>query len=410
MSYFINTKKHQGEIINKTSNKANKKYFALDFCDKYIFFRRWILTNNRRQRRTKVKLPRNDLIGVNPDNITIERNETMMSLNESPLNPFELIWPGIITRLKTIEINRYYNNITGKLNNSLCNYLGYNIQPENLLLTNGADEALFYLFTGIRTERRDKIVTLHPSYFDYVTYSRAVGLDAALVQLNPDFSMDSQLLIQTANEDNSRMIIICNPNNPTGNLFSDKKIIKIIENTDKLVLIDEAYYEFSQKTLLPLIHKYDNLCIIRTFSKGFSSAGLRFGYLITNSDLIHDLKKIKTAFNLSLVTQAIAYEILKHKKLFIEFNYKLTAMRDQIFREMEEIEHIHPCGSTTNFITFKVDGDHRQVLNYLGRQGISIRDLSYNRVLKNCLRMTVSSAEDNNSFINHLKSSVQTDA
>ena len=350
---------------------------------------------------------RKDLKDLPEIKINVPKSEIMMCLNESFVNPWEKIGHKLIDRLTKIDFNRYFNKITEELYDKLSEYIGFNITRENLILGNGADEILYFLFTALREKNEDKILTFHPSYFDYATYGKAVGLKIEKIEINQDFSFPIDKYIKKLREDNNvKLGIICNPNNPTGNLFSEEEIIKILNSTEKLILVDEAYFEFSKTSMVKYLEKHENLLILRSFSKGFSAAGLRFGYIIGNQDIIYQIKKIVTAFNLSLITQAIATELLDNKDLFIEVNEIVIAEREKMYQELLKIDGITPFQSKTNFILFRVEGEdtaHIKLHRELEENGIATRNVSNDNVLKNCLRVTIDSPYNNLKFINLIK-------
>lgn len=146
-----------------------------------------------------------------------------------------------------------------------------------MLYGNGADDILYHIFLAVRESEQSFALSLAPSYFDYKTFALAVGLKVRFLDLEPDFSFDTYEYIRRASDPNCRLAILCNPNNPTGNLFSKEQLRQIITALpDKLVLIDETYYEFSGCTFAEELAQYPNLILVRSFSKAFSSAGLRF--------------------------------------------------------------------------------------------------------------------------------------
>ncbi len=259
---------------------------------------------------------RGDLYDKKAVNVNVPHLKNMMCLNESTLDPFQTVKEQFLRLMEQIHLNHYYNEITSELFRRIADYAG--VRPENLILGNGADELLYYLFIAVRENRNSFALSLSPSYFDYKSYCDATGLLLKNFMLDSDFSFDVNRFIKESDHPDCRLLILCNPNNPTGNLFPAEDLIKIIiSNHDRLVLIDETYFEFSSVTFADKIMKFSNLVIVRTFSKAFSAAGLRFGYLISQQDNINQIKKVVTAFNLSIFTQALALTIIKNRKSFL---------------------------------------------------------------------------------------------
>ncbi|MEA1973062.1 MAG: aminotransferase class I/II-fold pyridoxal phosphate-dependent enzyme, partial [Candidatus Cloacimonadota bacterium] len=306
---------------------------------------------------------RKDLEEKRKNWVNVPRQKTMLCLNESPKNPFEIVQDTFLEKMKNSHLNRYFSEVTNQLYLKLASYIGYSITPQNILFGNGADEMLYYLFTALN-DKDSFILSLSPSYFDYKSYSSSVGLDIKFHYLDNDFGFSTEELLRKSSDRNCKMIILCNPNNPTGNIFDDEQIIYVIENTDKLVLIDEAYFEFSKKTFVDKIAKYDNLIILRTFSKGFSSAGLRFGYLISQKQNIDEIQKVFTVFNSSILVQNFALSMLEHKEKFEEVNESLITERENLYQNMKELQ-IEVIKSYTNFLSFNLGKKSIPFFHYL---------------------------------------------
>jgi histidinol-phosphate aminotransferase len=246
--------------------------------------------------------------------------------------------------LSRIQINRYYSPLTDELYEALADYCKVN--KDQLALGNGADELLYYAFTASNTKAESELVHPSPSYFDYTTYSKAVGM-----------------------------------------------------TPDKPIIIDEAYYEFSGVTFIDKLNKYKNLLVLRSFSKGFFGAGLRFGYAAGNKDVIYELRKVMTAFNLSRYTEAIALSFLENFDWFFERINHLKHQRDFVFSELKKFENITPLPSSANFITFRSEGCKDDLFNHLKDSEIAIRDVSGHRLLTDCLRVTTGLTEENSAFL-----------
>ncbi len=344
---------------------------------------------------------RKDLISRPLPEISVPHKKTMMCLNESFLDPFDIIEETFLSEMKNVHVNRYFSDITGKLNSELETYLG--VPKTRFLFGNGADEMLYNLFISVREDNDSFALALSPSYFDYSTYCKAVGLGIQFINLDSDFDFSVEEYILKAKDENCKLAILCTPNNPTGNFLSDEKIFKILSEVNKPVLIDETYFEFSGKTYLEFLDKYPNLIIIRTFSKAFSSAGLRFGLIISNEENILQIKKTMTFFHSSLLIQTFAYSILKNKEIFLEHNKNIVSMRNQMFDEMNKISGIKVYKTHTNFLLFTAGDKSDALFDYFMDKEIAIRNVSSGKILSAHLRVTVGSPEDNELFIQTLR-------
>ncbi|MBT3756878.1 MAG: histidinol-phosphate aminotransferase family protein [Candidatus Cloacimonetes bacterium] len=344
---------------------------------------------------------REDLKNMKPVNITVPNKNIKMGLNESSLNPFEIVKDEFIKKMKNVHINRYFNSITKTLRKQLADYA--EVAPECLAFGNGADEMLYYLFNSVRSDNNSFAVSLAPSYFDYKSYSGAVGLGIKFLSLNSDFDFSVEEYLKLCDDDNCKLAILCNPNNPTGNLLDDNKIVEILTKSNRLVVIDETYFEFSEKTFADRIYKYPNLVIVRSFSKSFSAAGLRFGYIISHPDNIKELEKVMTIFHLNLMTQTIISTMLDNKNIFLEHTKKIIRNKEDVFQKLSAINGISVHPSATNFLTFSAGDKTEDLFKFLSQNDIAIRPVWHHPVLAKHVRVTISNAGHNAVFIENVK-------
>lgn len=337
---------------------------------------------------------RKDLQAKKPVFVNVPHKKVMMCLNESTLNPFEVIQNDVINNLKNVPLNRYFNDVTANLKRSLANYIGHDVKPEQILFGNGADEMLYYIFTSVRDNEESYALSLAPSYFDYKSYSDAVGLGFKSLTLDKNFNFSVDEYLDELNKPNCKLGILCNPNNPTGNLIPDKKIIHILENTDKLVLIDETYFEFSGITFADVLKDYPNLIIVRTFSKAFSVAGLRFGYCFTSEENAIELSKVMTAFHSSLMIQTFAYTILQNKEIFLEHDRKVIQLRNDLYHWLTQKKLVTTYPSATNFLIFTIGEKTADLFNYLSDNEVALRAVWGHPLLKDHIRISIGTKDE----------------
>ncbi len=337
---------------------------------------------------------RKDLESKKAVEINVPHKDIMMCLNESTLNPFEAVKDQLLENLKSVELNRYFNDITPRLRESLAEYVGHGIKASQILFGNGADEMLYYIFTSVRENEDSYAVSLAPSYFDYKSYSDAVGLGVEMIDLNEDFNFSTEDYLEKVNHPNCKLAILCNPNNPTGNMIPDKKIVHILDNTDKLVLLDETYFEFSKNTFADVLHKYPNLVIVRSFSKAFSVAGLRFGYLITSEENAVELNKVMPAFHSSLMIQTFAYTIIQNKEIFLNHTANVIELRNELYEWLVEKEYVTTYKTKTNFLVFTIGQPTADLFNYLSDNEIALRPVWAHPILKDHIRISIGTKEE----------------
>lgn len=347
---------------------------------------------------------RTDLLKAGPPaDISVPRKKNMMCLNESVLDPYQAIDEAFHQTMQHITLNRYFSQVTPELKRLLVEYVGHKITGDNLLWGNGADDMLLNAFLAVRENNDSFALSLAPSYFDYSTYATAAGLGIKFQDFLPDFDFDAEAYLSVLNSDNCRLGILCNPNNPTGHLLSDDKILYILSHTSKTVLIDETYFEFSGKTFVDRIKDFPHLLIVRSFSKAFSAAGLRFGYLLSQPQNITEIRKVQTIFNTSIMIQAFVMTMLMNKNVFLSHTREVVELKHRLYDEMKQITQITVSTSNTNFLTFSAAEKSAELFEYLKEKEIAIRDVGAHPLLARCLRVSVGSREQNDYFVATVK-------
>ncbi|PKL44297.1 MAG: aromatic amino acid aminotransferase [Candidatus Riflebacteria bacterium HGW-Riflebacteria-1] len=351
-----------------------------------------------------MNLFRTDLLQAGPPaDISVPRKKNMMCLNESVLDPYQAIDEAFHQTMQEVRLNRYFSHVTSELRRLLTDYVGHGMSKDHLLWGNGADDMLFACFLAVRENNSSFAVSLAPSYFDYSTYSRAAGLGIEFIDYLPDFDFDEKRYLEVLNSPDCRLGILCNPNNPTGHLLSDEKITYVLEHTKKPVLLDETYFEFSGRTFVDKVADYPHLIIVRSFSKSFSAAGLRFGYLVSQPQNVDEIRKVQTIFNTSIMVQTFVMTMLLNKDLFLRHTAAAVALKHQLFEDMQQIEAIKTLPSATNFLTFSAGERSPELFECLKQNDIAIRDVGAHPLLAKHLRVSVGSAEQNRLFVDTVR-------
>ncbi|MBU1220012.1 aminotransferase class I/II-fold pyridoxal phosphate-dependent enzyme [Myxococcota bacterium] len=331
--------------------------------------------------------------------INVPHLKHMMCLNESWENPWALLRHDLIRRIDGVNLNRYYDPVTAELKSSLASYFGHGITPANLAFGNGADEMLYFIFTAVRENKGNYALSLAPSYFDYTSYCTSVGLGVKYCDLNENFKFDPVKYIALSEDPECRLCILCNPNNPTGNLFPSEDLEYVLQNTHKPVLLDETYFEFSGVSFADKLSKYPNLIIVRSFSKAFASAGLRFGYMVSSEENIREISKTMTAFHSSLLIQCFALVMLENLDVF----RKLVAMtidgRDYILKSLLEIDGVKALETSTNFTPFRIGNRTKDLFEFLKTRDFAVRLVGNHPSFTEYLRVTPQSPAINRKFI-----------
>jgi histidinol-phosphate aminotransferase len=277
------------------------------------------------------------------------------------------------------------------------------IAQEQILLGNGSDEVLDLLFRAFCEPKEDNVITLPPTYGMYTVLSGINTIENRKVLLTPDFQPDVDEILKTA-DDKSKLLFLCSPNNPTGNSFSEERIVKLLKNFNGLVVIDEAYIDFSSNhSWVTRLSEFENLVITQTLSKAYGLAGIRLGNCIASKEIISILNKIKPPYNVNSLTQLKALErVLATKQVSSEVE-NIILERSKLIHALEAISFVEILYPTdANFILAKVDDANLRYTQLL-KQGIVVRNRSTQARCENTLRFTVGTAEENKKLIEALR-------
>lgn len=318
-----------------------------------------------------------------------------LDANESPYGIPEKIFS---RKVFNVPLNRYPDPEAVELKRTFAGNLKVN--PGNILAGNGSDELIYYLIATFG----GPVLYPVPTFSMYGIISRALGENHMGIPLDRDFDIDIGRTLSAVRKHKPRLIFLSSPNNPTGNCFSLEKMLKIAETAKGVVVIDEAYQPFSSREgILPLLKDYKNLAALRTLSK-IGLASLRVGFLIGDSSMIKEVNKVRLPFNLNSISQAIAAEVLKDKSVIRSAVKAVTRERGRLFRKLDMLEGVEPFPSEANFILFKVNKAPAVFLR-LVKSGVLVRDLS--STVKDSLRVTVGTPEENSIFIEALKKAIR---
>ncbi|MDP4601097.1 MAG: histidinol-phosphate transaminase [Polaribacter sp.] len=278
-----------------------------------------------------------------------------------------------------------------------------NVNKKNILLGNGSDEILDLLFRAFCEPNKDNIITLPPTYGMYSVLASLNAIEDRKVLLSTDFQPQIQQILATV-DDNSKILFVCSPNNPSGNSFSEEVIETLLKKFQGLVVIDEAYIDFSkQESWLKKLNEYPNLVITQTLSKAYGMAGIRLGICYASEEIIQILNNIKPPYNINELTQQKALERLQDKEGVAQEIETILFERNQLaiaLRSISFIEKIYE--SDANFILIKVD-DANKRYNELIEKGIVIRNRTSQPLCENTLRLTVGTRKENEKLIKVLK-------
>lgn len=298
------------------------------------------------------------------------------------------------------RLNRYPDPHHRSLRSALSTMNG--ISEEKIFLGNGSDEAIDLLFRIFCNPGSDKALTFSPTYGMYEVCADVNDIRMIKVPLDKDFMIDIKGVRKHLSDKKLKIVFICSPNNPTSNSFEKEKIVEMVENFRGIVVIDEAYIDFSDRpSLVSLTDKYENLVILRTFSKAWGAAAIRVGMVIANREIISYLYKVKPPYNISTINQKAALRRLSKPEKYRKQIDKIKAERGKLAEKLEKLEITETVfPSDANFLLVRVK-DAESIYKLLTKKNIIVRNRS--SVIANCLRITVGTEEENKKLIKELK-------
>ncbi|NLK20504.1 MAG: histidinol-phosphate transaminase [Epulopiscium sp.] len=322
-----------------------------------------------------------------------------LDANESPFGLSGNVKEKLINWVKEREnLNFYPDTDSTELRRTIASY--WNLNMENIILGVGSDQ-LIDCMMKVFLDPKDKVVMPTPSFS---MYSQTTILNHGIpieVELNEDYTYSWENIIKACRRNNPKLLILCSPNNPTGNILSKVHIEEIAKNVDCPILVDEAYGEFADETGIELINEYPNIVIFRTFSKAYGLAGLRVGYGIGSKEMIDAIYLTKPPYNLSTLSQKIATWVLEDAKSYKKRISYLKNERDDLLEELKKIPDIKVSPSDANFIL--IETRDLNLDKKLEKRGIFVRSFKGNQNSL-LLRITVGYKEQNKMLIDALKS------
>lgn len=311
----------------------------------------------------------------------------LMDANENPYNsPF----------------NRYPDPGQNKLKEKIAAML--DISPEQLFLGNGSDEAIDLLIRVFCIPGKDRLIIMDPSYGMYRVCADINDVAVDLVELEPDFSLNAVRILSSVRP-STKMIFLCSPNNPTSNLLETDEILKILDRFKGLVIVDEAYIDFADgQGMLSCLEKYSNLVILRTLSKAWAGAGIRLGMAIADPGVCGLMNRVKYPYNVNLLTQEKALELLDNESQKNEWVKMILEERDRMVKKLGKLDLIKKIHhSDANFLLVQVD-DPDKIYTFLVNGGLIVRNRSRLTHCRGCLRITVGTRDENSRLLELMKS------
>jgi histidinol-phosphate aminotransferase len=297
--------------------------------------------------------------------------------------------------------NRYPDPLQWELKRKISTIK--NVAPENILLGNGSDECIDLLIRAFCDPLKDNIIICPPTYGMYEVYAHINDVQVKEVPLHPNFQLNLEEL-ENAIDENTKLIFFCSPNNPTGNSMEREDIEMVLNNFDGIVVIDEAYINYSRhRSFVAELKDYPNLVVMQTFSKAWGLAALRLGMNFASIEIVDILNKIKPPYNINRATQELALKALDHLDDVNTMIKDTVEEREELVKNLVQlpiVQKVFP--SDANFVLAKMT-NATAIYNYLKEKGIIVRNRSNVILCEDCLRITVGTPKENAQLIEALK-------
>jgi len=328
--------------------------------------------------------------------------QAKLDANESPFMLAEALREDLAAELAKaladVELHRYPDPEARELREILAGDLG--VAPEQLLVTNGSDEAIQLLLLAVAGPGVSVAAPV-PTFVMYELGARALGLNFRGVPLSEGFDLDPERFRQTLETERPKLVFLAWPNNPTGRLFDATMVEAIIRTCDGLVVVDEAYTDYSGRSFLAKLKQYPNLVILRTLSK-IGLAGIRVGMLIGSAGLVLELNKVRLPYNVNALSQAVGRVVLRHADVVRRRAATIVKERERILSALHGRAGVTAYPSDANFFLMRTGQPGDEVFRALHLRGILVRNFSRAPHLANCLRVTIGTPAENDLFLSAL--------
>ncbi|NHK31429.1 MAG: histidinol-phosphate aminotransferase family protein [Asgard group archaeon] len=290
---------------------------------------------------------------------------------------------------------------------SLCAIIANenNLNQNQVVVGNGGDK-IIDLMVRLTIKSGYNAVILNPTYpmYEHAVRVQGGGMTELLLSPAPEFDLNPNYILNNITPKKDRLLFLCSPNNPTGNQFDIKKLKQIISEFPGIVALDETYSDFGNYSLIPSLHKFPNLIIMKSLSKFHGMAGMRVGYAIASDFLINRIKELHPAFNVNIASLELAKLVMQEKSILNQIVDDIVKGREFVYNELSKISRITPYKSFTNFLLFRIDDVNAEDVQkkLLQEKGVLVRNMSAMPLCENSLRVSITTMENNQAFVNSI--------
>ena len=339
--------------------------------------------------------------GLRAYSLSPHRARVKINQNENPWDTPLAIREEILERFEAAKWSRYPDFIPATLHERLAEFAG--LRPDHIIAGNGSNE-LIQAVMMVTVGPGKRVLISEPTFALYKQVATVLGGAVESTSLTSSLQYNSALLLDVVEERQPDVTILCSPNNPTGCVIDDQDLIKLLKIARGLVIIDEAYHEFAEHSVVPLLHEHENLIVLRTFSKAMALAGLRVGYLLGEPDLVREIRKAVLPYNLNALSQTAAeVAIDRYESELRPLVQRILAERERLFAELSRIDGLTPVPSKGNFMVVKSVKDPTRIFAELLERDILVRDVSGYPMLHEYFRVSVGRPEENDRLLKELR-------
>jgi histidinol-phosphate aminotransferase len=340
---------------------------------------------------------RSEILALKAYHVPDSTGMVKLDAMENPYTLPEGVRRELAAALARVEVNRYPTPSPQKLREALARRMNVPAGME-VLLGNGSDELIQMLITAL-ARPGTAIMYPAPTFVMYSMGATFSGMRAVPVPLRDDFSLDADAFIARMQAEKPALVFLAYPNNPTGVLYPEEDVARIVRASTGLVVLDEAYHVFARKSFLPRLAEFDNLVVIRTVSK-LGLAGIRLGYLVGRPEWVAQLDKVRPPYNVSVLTQAAALFMLERLEVLEEQAERIRSDRKTLGESLKALKGVTVFPSEANFFLIRVP-DADRTYQALKQQNVLVRNL--NPGIRNCLRVTVGTPDENRILVTALR-------
>jgi histidinol-phosphate aminotransferase len=344
--------------------------------------------------------PRPNLKELSAYSLLLLTAKNKLNANESPWELPDVIKAEISTEISELNFARYPDPSCSSLKKVISEWLG--VKMSELLLGSGSNEVIQCAFLAYGGVGR-MAISIYPTYAMAPKISAITSTEISYIKTDVDFELDIERAYFEIEKRKPHIFYIANPNNPTGRYVDPADLKKLFVLEDTLFLIDEAYGEFCEGSVLDFLPDFPNLAVVKTFSKAYRMAGLRLGMIISSEDVIREMNKVKLPYNINSVTQVVAEKVIRNRDLLLDDIALIKAERGKMYDFLANDVNVNVVRSSANFLLFKTEFAANELFELLYENGVLVRNFDGYQELSGYLRVTVGTPEENAAFFEAMR-------